>query len=164
MFCLAWSAGQSVKAVVTAACALHTQGVLQGTCSRAAIKGGGSRVQETTQICRNPAFPGSVTYRTAWEDLSSTLLWGIILGLCNKLLQDKWMRILIMKASCSSMLQLIKRSKFWSLPVSWEVGSRVHFIPEKQKWQRAPVPALPMATQETSREGFSKNKPPHFYQ
>lgn len=46
-FYLTWSAGQSVMAVVTAVCALHTQWVLQGTWSRAAIKGGGSRVQET---------------------------------------------------------------------------------------------------------------------
>lgn len=45
-FYLTWSAGQSVMAVVTAACALHTQWVLQGTCSRAAIKGGGSWAQE----------------------------------------------------------------------------------------------------------------------
>lgn len=118
--------------------------------------------RQRTQICRNPAFPGSVTRRTAREDLSSTLLWGIILVLCNKLLQDRCMKVLIMKASCS-MLQLIKRSKSSSLPVSWEVGSRAHFIPEKQKWHTAPVPALPMATQET-REGFSKNKQPHFYQ
>lgn len=130
--------------------------------------------RQRTQICRNPAFPASVTHRTAREDLSSTLLWGIILGSCNKLLQDKCMRILIMKASCSSMLQLIKRSRSWSLPVYWEVGSRAHFIPEKQKWHRrstfhsreaeAPMPDLPMATQETNREGFGKNKPPHFYQ
>lgn len=44
-FYLTWLAGQPVMAVVTAVCALHTQWELQGTCSRAAAKGGGSRVQ-----------------------------------------------------------------------------------------------------------------------
>lgn len=165
-FYLTWSAGQSVMSVVTAASALHTQWCCKEHAAELLLKEEEAefRRQRTQILCRNTAFPGSVTHRTAWKDLSSILLWGKILGLCNKLLQDKCMRILIMKASCSSMLQLIKRSKSWSLRVSWEVDSRAHFIPEKQKWHTAPVPALPLATQETSRECFRKNKPPNFHQ
>lgn len=130
-------------------------GHFRGTCSRATITGWEAEFRrQRTQVCRNPAFIGSVAHKITWEDLSSTFLWRIILGLCNKLLQDKCMRILIIKASCSSMLQPVKRSKSWSLPVSCEVGSRAHFTPEKQKWHTATVPDLLVATQENQQGGF----------
>lgn len=142
----------------TAECTVYAPWAFQGNRSRATIMGWEVEFgRQITQICRNPAFVHAVARRIAWEDLSSTFVWGIILGSFHK--QDKCRRVLIMKASCCG------PSKNQNLD---HCLSPVKLVAELTSFRRNRCDMQPLCLtclcthRKSSREGSSKNKPPVF--